>query len=184
MAMTMLQFLRPLGAPRPSSIQRLLRSTTTSHSPSPSPSISSSFHRPLSTVTSTPIETPSSTIPATPSSTSTPIPQTATASGETKPRPKEPYFVQRSASNHLPVYQNFKSGGNLRITRVRKIHGNVLALKTALEKELGLDPETVSVTKTQHLYIKVGSSSSSSSSLSPSTLAKAVSAEQERLGTV
>ena len=39
--------------------------------------------------------------------------------------PKLPFSVKRSKFNNLPVYTDYKRGGNLKITTIRKIKGDL-----------------------------------------------------------
>lgn len=78
---------------------------------------------------------------------------TSTAQEQT---PTEVYFVRRTPTRHLPIYQLTKAGGNLRQTRVRKTEGKVEELRGLLEKELVPRPEWVRVNPlTMHVEMKV-----------------------------
>jgi large subunit ribosomal protein L49 len=73
--------------------------------------------------------------------------------------PNLPYFVSRTESNELPVYSDFKRGGNLKLTLVRKISGEVGVLRDALRETLklsvGLDKDRVVVNeRTRQVVIK------------------------------
>jgi large subunit ribosomal protein L49 len=57
------------------------------------------------------------------------------------------YHVSRTPTNNLPVYTDYKGHGTLKLTMVRKIAGDVHALRRELEKELGLDSKTCRVTQ-------------------------------------
>ena len=50
--------------------------------------------------------------------------------------PNLPYFVTRTRSNELPVYTDFKRGGNLKLTLVRKVSGDAERLRDQLRHEL------------------------------------------------
>ncbi|KAE9967888.1 hypothetical protein BLS_004546 [Venturia inaequalis] len=66
-----------------------------------------------------------------------------------------PYHVGRSRTRNLPVYLDWKAGGNLKHTRIRKIVGNTKTLREDLAKELQIDPELVTIGKvTGHIVIK------------------------------
>ncbi|KAF2155202.1 hypothetical protein K461DRAFT_292085 [Myriangium duriaei CBS 260.36] len=52
--------------------------------------------------------------------------------------PNLPYYVTRTPSNELPVYNLSKAGGNKPLTRVRKIDGDLEALRTSLQIHLQL----------------------------------------------
>jgi large subunit ribosomal protein L49 len=71
---------------------------------------------------------------------------------QTKPLP---YFVHRTGTNNLPVYEERKSGGSLRQTRIRKLEGNIEALRQQLIDKFELDPEKVYIgSQTKHIVIK------------------------------
>ncbi|KAI4091802.1 MAG: hypothetical protein LQ344_003906 [Seirophora lacunosa] len=66
-----------------------------------------------------------------------------------------PYHVHRTPSQQLPVYQLAKRGGNLLLTRLRKIDGDITKLKLHLQQALDLRPEEISVNQlTRHIHIK------------------------------
>ena len=68
----------------------------------------------------------------------------------------EPYTVTRTPTQGLPVYQLAKSGGNLKLTRVRKLGGEVETLRKQLESTLSPKPEYVKINPlTGHIMIKV-----------------------------
>lgn len=60
-----------------------------------------------------------------------PIPQTEQS-------PHLPYYVTRTPSNELPVYNFAKAGGNKPLTRVRRIDGDIETLRDALQSHLQL----------------------------------------------
>lgn len=60
---------------------------------------------------------------------------------EDQSAPNLPYFVTRTPSNELPVYTLAKRGGNLKLTRVRKIDGKTESLRDELRTALGLREE-------------------------------------------
>lgn len=67
-----------------------------------------------------------------------------------------PYFVQRTPSNILPVYKEAKRGGNLKLTKVRKISGDVKRLHSDLKAYLELsESEIVINSVTQNIIAKV-----------------------------
>ncbi|KAA8909813.1 mitochondrial large subunit ribosomal protein-domain-containing protein [Sphaerosporella brunnea] len=66
-----------------------------------------------------------------------------------------PYFVYRSKTNNLPVYEEAKSGGTQLQTRIRKVEGNIEALRQALIENLRLQPERVWINSlTKHVLVK------------------------------
>lgn len=71
-------------------------------------------------------------------------------------RPTETYFVQRTPTRNLPVYQLTKAGGNLKQTRVRKLSGQIEQLHRQLKEMLQPPPEWIRVNPTnQHIEMKV-----------------------------
>jgi hypothetical protein len=67
-----------------------------------------------------------------------------------------PYHVHRTASQGLPVYHLAKRGGNLHQTRVRKVDGDLEALKDDLQQALGLKKEDVVINRlSRQIIIKV-----------------------------
>ncbi|KAL9014324.1 MAG: hypothetical protein Q9173_001032 [Seirophora scorigena] len=68
-----------------------------------------------------------------------------------------PYHVHRTPSQQLPVYQLAKRGGNLLLTRLRKVDGDIMQLKLHLQQALDLRPEEISINQlTRHIHIKSG----------------------------
>lgn len=69
------------------------------------------------------------------------------------PPPK--YHVSRSATKNLPVYTDYKRGGNLHLTTVRKITGDLSALRDELRVYLNKKNEDVKINSlTQHVIVK------------------------------
>ena len=75
------------------------------------------------------------------------------------------YKISRTPSAQLPIYQLSKSGGNKQLTRLRKLSGNLDALKQDIRQALGLDEyildprgrkkEMVTVNRlTQHVIVR------------------------------
>ncbi|KAK8163043.1 mitochondrial large subunit ribosomal protein-domain-containing protein [Phyllosticta citrichinensis] len=90
-----------------------------------------------------------------PASTPAPAPEFKSTTVAPTSRPNLPYFVLRTGSAKLPVYSETKGGGTLRQTKLRKISGDVRALKKALQSELGLDPSEVKINDlTQQILVK------------------------------
>lgn len=70
----------------------------------------------------------------------------------------EAYTVQRTPSRNLPIYQLAKAGGNLKLTKVRKLGGDTEALRKELEVFLEPRSEYVKINAvTGHIIIKVRS---------------------------
>ncbi|KHJ31969.1 putative mitochondrial large ribosomal subunit [Erysiphe necator] len=65
------------------------------------------------------------------------------------------YKVERTPSNQLPIYHLIKNGGNKKITRIRKIQGNLQELRNDLRKALNLtDKECTINSTTGHVLVK------------------------------
>ncbi|KAF3033820.1 hypothetical protein E8E12_003982 [Didymella heteroderae] len=65
------------------------------------------------------------------------------------------YHVSRSANKNLPIYTDFKRGGNLHLTTVRKITGDLQALRDELRAWLSKKDEDVKInTLTQQVIVK------------------------------
>ncbi|KAF2219840.1 mitochondrial large subunit ribosomal protein-domain-containing protein [Elsinoe ampelina] len=74
---------------------------------------------------------------------------------ETQCAPQLPYFVTRTPSNELPVYQFHKAGGNKKLTRIRKIDGNLEALRDAVQSEFKLKKEDCTINSlTRQVIVK------------------------------
>jgi large subunit ribosomal protein L49 len=73
------------------------------------------------------------------------------------PKPAERnYWVTKTGTKGIPVYQLSKRGGNLHQTKVRRIEGDIMALKTDLQRALGLEDEEIVINHlTQNIIIKV-----------------------------
>ncbi|KAI9788208.1 MAG: hypothetical protein M1816_007060 [Peltula sp. TS41687] len=97
-------------------------------------STSSSFRQD----TTTPAQPPPPPISAFPSTSSS-------GSSEPSEPSAEPYFIRRSKSHNLPVYERAARGGNLRLTSIKKVEGDIGRLRDQLLRELNLDPKDVKV---------------------------------------
>lgn len=65
------------------------------------------------------------------------------------------YRVCRTSSNQLPIYHLVKNGGNKKMTRIRKVHGNLQALRNDLRKALKLDDKECTINSiTGHVIVK------------------------------
>ncbi|KAH7085934.1 mitochondrial large subunit ribosomal protein-domain-containing protein [Paraphoma chrysanthemicola] len=65
------------------------------------------------------------------------------------------YHVSRSASKNLPIYTDYKRGGNLHLTTVRKITGDLSALRDELRVYLNKKNEDVKINDlTKHVIVK------------------------------
>jgi large subunit ribosomal protein L49 len=112
-----------------------------SHVNSRSSEMASLLKKP-STRTEEAVSSPTSTSSPSPlmeaSSTPIPVPSEAPSSISTQ---KLPYHVSRTPTNNLPIYSDIKAGKTLKLTRIRKITGDVQALKNEIIQALKLDPE-------------------------------------------
>jgi large subunit ribosomal protein L49 len=139
--------------------------------PEPKPSLPSKHPRadvkPTSASASKP--TPARADDVTPSTTPAPADVTNTESKLRKKSPKKPrtpresnlslpqakYHVSRSVNKNLPIYTEYKRGGNLHLTTVRKITGDLSALRDELRVFLGKKNEDVKINPvTQHVIVK------------------------------
>ncbi|OAL46246.1 hypothetical protein IQ07DRAFT_575280 [Pyrenochaeta sp. DS3sAY3a] len=69
--------------------------------------------------------------------------------------PPPQYHVSRSANKNLPVYTDTKRGGNLHLTTVRKITGDLAALRDELRVHLNKPEAEVTINSlTGHVVIK------------------------------
>jgi large subunit ribosomal protein L49 len=74
---------------------------------------------------------------------------------EAQSAPNLPYFVTRTRSHELPVYEDEKRGGNLELTYVKKVDGNLPLLRDALRERLNLDSKHAIVNdRTRHVVLK------------------------------
>ncbi|KAH7095574.1 mitochondrial large subunit ribosomal protein-domain-containing protein [Paraphoma chrysanthemicola] len=84
----------------------------------------------------------------------------ASLKSTTPPSPNLPlspprYHVSRSASKNLPIYTDYKRGGNLHLTTVRKITGDLSALRDELRVYLNKKNEDVKINDlTKHVIVK------------------------------
>lgn len=89
-----------------------------------------------------------------------PAPTTTTTTPPTPSEPSstrtEPYHVTRTPSHQLPIYLLAKRGGNLHQTRVKKIEGDIAALRRELQLALVIAEEDIKINQlTRHIIIKV-----------------------------
>lgn len=69
--------------------------------------------------------------------------------------PNLPYYVTRTPSNELPVYHFAKGGGNKPLTKVRRIDGDLEALRDALQQHLQLKWDDCAINSlTKHVVVK------------------------------
>ncbi|KKY14662.1 putative mitochondrial large ribosomal subunit [Diplodia seriata] len=87
-------------------------------------------------------------------STTAPVDANAPAVEQVRP-PILPYFVQRTPSNNLPVYNAQKRGGNRKETKLRKISGDVKALQSELRAYLDIPEHDITINPTTgHIIAK------------------------------
>jgi len=86
---------------------------------------------------------------------------TSTASSPLTPpppppsRPAKPYYVTKTPSNLYPVYTMKKRGGNMKLTKLRRIEGDVAALRRDLQEALGMEDKEVVINQlTRHIIVK------------------------------
>ncbi|KAK0113778.1 hypothetical protein ONS95_014027 [Cadophora gregata] len=141
-----LSFLRPMSLPRPSTLHKYLNLSR----PALSQSTTLRYTSTSSTTTSTPTSSSSSPLA------SAQTPQSSSPSTYTKTAPLKPYRLVRTPSNKLPIYLLWKAGGNKKLTRVRKIEGDVNMLKTDLQVALGMKEGDVTVNQLARQVIVKG----------------------------
>ena len=74
---------------------------------------------------------------------------------DTQCAPNLQYFVTRTSSNELPVYTLRKRGGDLKLTRIKKIDGDPEVLRDELRQALGLEGKDCVVNNlTRHVVVK------------------------------
>lgn len=83
-------------------------------------------------------------------------PKPITRAEPTGPRPPPPFVINRTPSNNLPVYFLTKRGGNKKLTLIRKLEGDRVALAQWLAEDLGLEKKQVRVkSPTNHVELDV-----------------------------
>ncbi|KAH5106516.1 hypothetical protein HBH71_195270 [Parastagonospora nodorum] len=69
--------------------------------------------------------------------------------------PPPRYHVRRTKNNNLPIYTDYKRGGNLHLTTIRKITGDLSQLRDELRVYLNKKEEDAKInTLTQHVIVK------------------------------
>jgi large subunit ribosomal protein L49 len=67
-----------------------------------------------------------------------------------------PYRITRTPSNNYPVYTLAKRGGNMKLTKLRRIEGDVNVLRDDLQQALGMDQKEVVINQlTKQIIVKV-----------------------------
>lgn len=67
-----------------------------------------------------------------------------------------PYRITRTPSNNYPIYTLAKRGGNMKLTKLRRIEGDVSVLRKDLQLALGMDEKEVVINQlTRHIIVKV-----------------------------
>ncbi|KAF1973576.1 hypothetical protein BU23DRAFT_464401, partial [Bimuria novae-zelandiae CBS 107.79] len=113
------------------------------------------------------VQPPSGSTPKAPSNLKTVKPKTFKAPskpGMAQPSPAQKftielpppkYHVARSSTRNLPIYSDYKRGGNLHLTTVRKITGDLSALRDELRVFLNKKNEDVKINSlTQQVIVK------------------------------
>jgi large subunit ribosomal protein L49 len=68
----------------------------------------------------------------------------------------KPYRITRTPSNNYPVYTLAKRGGNMKLTKLRRIEGDVNVLRDDLQQALGMDQKEVVINQlTKQIIVKV-----------------------------
>jgi large subunit ribosomal protein L49 len=103
------------------------------------------------------IPKPSSTTskPNTESSLKKPVASSRTPAALSIELPPPKYHVSRSSNKNLPIYTDYKRGGNLHLTTIRKITGDLSQLRDELRVYLNKKNEDVKINPlTQHVVVK------------------------------
>ncbi|KAF2260972.1 Img2-domain-containing protein [Lojkania enalia] len=65
------------------------------------------------------------------------------------------YYVERTRNKNLPIYSDYKRGGNLHLTIIKNITGDIEALRDEVQEFLNKKSKDVTVnTTTRHVIIK------------------------------
>ncbi|KAN0101880.1 Mitochondrial large subunit ribosomal protein (Img2) domain containing protein [Hyaloscypha variabilis] len=73
----------------------------------------------------------------------------------TTPAQQKPYRVTLTPSKNYPIYTLAKRGGNMKLTKLRRIEGDVNALRNDLRQALGVDEKEVTINQlTKHIIVK------------------------------
>lgn len=159
---SLLPFLHPLPLPSIFSIHRLYLQTRLASTgpqyrkqkPSSRPSKSAAVYR--TTKKQPPSHLSKPFKPPPPSRGLYPSPLSRPPQPGDPPLTPLPYHVHRTASQQLPIYNLAKRGGNLHQTRIRKIEGDVDALRRELMEALGRGEKEVVINRlTGHIVVKV-----------------------------
>ncbi|KAL1800222.1 mitochondrial 54S ribosomal protein mL49 [Alternaria dauci] len=161
---SLLPLLRPLAAPRAVACRQHARFSTPSSELPPTPSTPHEAQRAAGLAAAESLTEGDSAQPPQPKPTlpskhpradnkPTQKPKTSRAPKLSLPPPK--YAVSRSANKNLPIYTDYKRGGNLHLTTVRKITGDISALRDELRVFLNKKNEDVKINSvTQHVIVK------------------------------
>jgi large subunit ribosomal protein L49 len=154
---------RPQGATASKTPKRKTTSSRADEVPAPPPTPSASSS--ANTESALKQSSTSKTTPRRADAVPTPSPtskRNTTASLKSTPPPSASiplspprYHVSRSASKNLPIYTDYKRGGNLHLTTVRKITGDLSALRDELRVYLNKKNEDVKINDlTKHVVVK------------------------------
>lgn len=160
---------RALTAPRPATYRCALRYSTAAPATSPSSARAADLAA-VEAVTESDSAQPGAEDPLRPAHTSPAASKskslkTSSRTAKTVPftpatQPQIPvspprYHVARSANKNLPIYTDYKRGGNLHLTTVRKITGDLHALRDELKAWLAKKDEDVKINAlTGHVIVK------------------------------
>ncbi|ODQ56501.1 hypothetical protein SAICODRAFT_49951, partial [Saitoella complicata NRRL Y-17804] len=65
------------------------------------------------------------------------------------------YYIRRTTSNQIPVYIDYKRGGNLLQTLIRKVEGDHRALLAEVQEKFKIDKKDIKINPvTKHIVIK------------------------------
>ncbi|PBP19711.1 hypothetical protein BUE80_DR009433 [Diplocarpon rosae] len=122
-----LKFLRPMALSRPANLQRFLGAAKASRTVIRAESTSAA-----------PLQA-----------------EQAIQTEQAKPAASRPYRISLTPSKNYPVYMLQKRGGNKRLTKVRRIEGDITALKKDLQEALGLRDKDVTINQlTNQIMVK------------------------------
>lgn len=164
-----MSLLRAFAAPRPAVYRSAFRySSTAAPTTSTASSTRAADLAAVEAVTESDSAQPGAPDPLRPAHTSpsaSKVLKTASRTAKTVPfvpatEPQVPlspprYHVSRSKTKNLPVYTDYKRGGNLHLTTVRKVTGELAALRDELRTWLSKKDEEVKVNAlTGHVIVK------------------------------
>lgn len=152
-----------LATPRQVPLQQLARfsaATCLRHprasSEKPSTGSKPSLRAPLTAPTTSPRTLQRSQATSPPTLRPEGAPAASSPDARTLQLPPPKYHVSRSANKNLPIYTDYKRGGNLHLTTIRKVAGDLTALRDELRVFLSKKNDEVKINSlTQHVIVKV-----------------------------